>query len=77
MIDPNTADITARVLEMHGRLAANPGLVGRYSAHLTPQRLEGGLQYLLKEQEADGMLVRALGSELPLRHSEALSALAL
>jgi squalene-hopene/tetraprenyl-beta-curcumene cyclase len=27
MIDPNTADITARVLEMHGRLAGDTALV--------------------------------------------------
>jgi squalene-hopene/tetraprenyl-beta-curcumene cyclase len=77
MIDPNTADITARVLEMHGRLAADPALVERYSAHLTPQRLERGLQYLLKEQEADGSWFGRWGVNYIYGTSEALSALAL
>ena len=77
MIDPNTADITARVLEMHGRLAANPELVERYSAHLTPQRLERGLQYLLKEQEADGSWFGRWGVNYIYGTSEVLSALAL
>mgnify|MGYP006271332331 FL=1 len=77
MIDPNTADITARVLEMHGRLAANPALVERYSAHLTPHRLERGLQYLLKEQEADGSWYGRWGVNYLYGTSEVLSALAL
>jgi squalene-hopene/tetraprenyl-beta-curcumene cyclase len=77
MIDPNTADITARVLEMHGRLAADPSLVERYSAHLTPQRLERGLQYLLKEQEPDGSWFGRWGVNYIYGTSEVLSALAL
>ena len=68
MIDPNTADITARVLEMHGRLAANPGLVGRYSAHLTPPAAGTGAAVFAQRAGSRRQLVRALGSELPLRH---------
>jgi squalene-hopene/tetraprenyl-beta-curcumene cyclase len=43
MIDPNTADVTARVLEMLG------------SCHLSmePERIERALAYLEKEQESD------------------------
>jgi squalene-hopene/tetraprenyl-beta-curcumene cyclase len=77
MIDPNTADITARVLEMHGRLLTNPDLVQRYAAQLSPERLEQGLQYLLKEQEADGSWFGRWGVNYIYGTSGALSALAL
>lgn len=77
MIDPNTADITARVLEMHGRLSVNKSLAERYVTHLTPQRLERGLQYLLKEQEADGSWFGRWGVNYIYGTSEVLSALAL
>ncbi len=45
MIDPNTADVTARVLEMLGRLA---------DTHLDAERLDRALSYLTQEQESDG-----------------------
>ncbi len=55
MIDPNTADVTARVLEMVGELLArdpDPALkaqIQRYQG-----RLSRALAYLDREQEADG-----------------------
>ena len=52
MIDPSTADITARVLEMHSRLADDAALTSSYATALTPLRLSRGLDYLLQEQEA-------------------------
>ena len=45
MVDPNTADVTARVLEMIGRLT---------DTHLNADRLDRALSYLTKEQESDG-----------------------
>ncbi|MDI9640126.1 squalene--hopene cyclase [Geitlerinema splendidum] len=45
MIDPNTADVTARVLEMAGHLNVNP---------LTPQAIQRALRYLEREQEPEG-----------------------
>jgi squalene-hopene/tetraprenyl-beta-curcumene cyclase len=33
MIDPSTADITARVLEMHGRLSEDPEVVKGYEGN--------------------------------------------
>jgi squalene-hopene/tetraprenyl-beta-curcumene cyclase len=77
MIDPNTADITARVLEMHSRLTDDPALVAQYETDLTPQRLERGLQYLLQEQEADGSWFGRWGVNYIYGTSGALSALAL
>jgi squalene-hopene/tetraprenyl-beta-curcumene cyclase len=77
MIDPNTADITARVLEMHGRLAANPALVAQYATDLTPERRERGLQFLLREQEADGSWFGRWGVNYLYGTSGALSALTL
>ncbi len=44
MIDPNTADVTARVLEM----------VGACSLSMNPERIERGLKYLEIQQEKDG-----------------------
>jgi len=48
MIDPNTADVTARVLEMVGHclLQSHPAF--------TAQRLQRALAYLYKEQEPEG-----------------------
>ncbi|MGG6265352.1 squalene--hopene cyclase [Leptolyngbya sp. AN03gr2] len=51
MIDPNTADVTARVLEMLGQLQSGDPKRG---AALTPERLDRALSYLVREQEADG-----------------------
>ncbi len=51
MIDPNTADVTARVLEMLGKMQTlDPTL----SAALTPERVERAIAYLMCEQEPDG-----------------------
>ncbi|MBC7882533.1 MAG: squalene--hopene cyclase [Anaerolineae bacterium] len=44
MIDPNTADVTARVLEM----------LGRCHLSIDPQASERALAYLAREQEAEG-----------------------
>lgn len=44
MIDPNTADVTARVLEM----------VGRCRSNIDAQRLKRALTYLVQEQQPEG-----------------------
>ncbi len=44
MIDPNTADVTARVLEM----------LGECGLSMTQQRIEKAIAYLIAEQETDG-----------------------
>jgi len=50
MIDPNTADVTARVLEMMGNLGVdNPKAVG-----LSRERIDRALAYLREEQEPEG-----------------------
>lgn len=77
MIDPNTADITARVLEMHGRLATDPTLVANYRTDLTRDRLERGLTFLLNEQESDGSWFGRWGVNYIYGTSEALTALVL
>lgn len=77
MIDPSTADITARVLEMHGRLCRDAPLVQQYAADLTPYRLSRGLDYLLREQEADGSWFGRWGVNYIYGTSGALSALTL
>ncbi|MBD1846431.1 squalene--hopene cyclase [Cyanobacteria bacterium FACHB-63] len=51
MIDPNTADVTARVLEMFGQLQTGDS---KRCAALTPERIDRALSYLVREQEADG-----------------------
>jgi squalene-hopene/tetraprenyl-beta-curcumene cyclase len=50
MIDPNTADVTARVLEMVARL--EPG--DRIRAAIDHTQIERALNYLMDEQEEDG-----------------------
>ncbi|MEM9002061.1 MAG: squalene--hopene cyclase [Cyanobacteria bacterium P01_F01_bin.86] len=75
MIDPSTADITARVLEMHGRLSRDPGLAHRYAQDLTDRRLAQGLNYLIHEQEADGSWFGRWGVNYLYGTSGALSAL--
>ena len=75
MIDPSTADITARVLEMHGLLARDESLVQAYAVDLTPLRLSRGLDYLLKEQEPDGSWFGRWGVNYIYGTSGALSAL--
>jgi squalene-hopene/tetraprenyl-beta-curcumene cyclase len=64
MIDPNTADVTARVLEMFGQLG-----VGE-----VPDR---ALEYLMNEQEADGSWFGRWGVNYIYGTSGVLSALAL
>jgi squalene-hopene/tetraprenyl-beta-curcumene cyclase len=44
MIDPNTADVTARVLEM----------LGECHLEMNDQRVQRAIAYLIEEQEADG-----------------------
>ncbi len=44
MIDPNTADVTARVLEM----------LGECSLSMDDRRIQRAIAYLIREQEADG-----------------------
>ena len=77
MIDPSTADITGRVLEMHGRLSRDKHLASCYASDLTAQRLERGLTYLLQEQEADGSWFGRWGVNYIYGTSEALTALTL
>ncbi|MBJ7901363.1 MAG: squalene--hopene cyclase [Cyanobacteria bacterium RI_101] len=67
MIDPASADVTARVLEM----------VGACGLPLAPGRLERALAYLLGEQEADGSWFGRWGVNYLYGTSGALSALAL
>ncbi len=67
MIDPNTADVTSRVLEM----------VGETPVTMDQQRIRRGLDYLLQEQEADGSWFGRWGVNYIYGTSGALSALAL
>lgn len=55
MIDPNTSDVTARVLEMVGRLKLRSLMSsGRAPALPPPEAVSRGLAYLRKEQEKEG-----------------------
>ncbi len=67
MIDPNTADVTARVLEMLGTAKLT---IGDYS-------LQKAIAYLLDEQEVDGSWFGRWGVNYIYGTSGALSALAL
>lgn len=67
MIDPNTADVTARVLEMLG--------LGNLS--MAPDNRERALAYLIREQEAEGCWFGRWGVNYIYGTSGALSALAL
>ncbi len=51
MIDPNTADVTARVLEMYGYLARKS--TNNYT-QLTQTNFDRAMGYLLREQESSG-----------------------
>ncbi|NDJ16304.1 squalene--hopene cyclase [Myxacorys almedinensis] len=76
MIDPNTADVTARVLEMLGRLetaSLDPSLV----AGLSPAQTERALTYLARAQEPDGSWFGRWGVNYIYGTSGALSALAI
>ncbi|MBE9115762.1 squalene--hopene cyclase [Lusitaniella coriacea LEGE 07157] len=67
MIDPNTADVTARVLEMSGRCDLSLGSFA----------LRRALAYLIKEQEQDGSWFGRWGVNYIYGTSGAISALAL
>lgn len=67
MIDPNTADVTARVLEMVGRCDVTTGT----------QSVERALQYLAKEQEPEGCWFGRWGVNYIYGTSGVLAALAL
>ncbi|MEB3311142.1 MAG: squalene--hopene cyclase [Snowella sp.] len=66
MIDPNTADVTARVLEM----------VGSCNLSMESDRIERALAYLEKEQEADGSWFGRWGVNYIYGTSGVISALA-
>ncbi|MBD2384985.1 squalene--hopene cyclase [Cylindrospermum sp. FACHB-282] len=67
MIDPNTADVTARVLEM----------LGLCHLSIDPQNLERALDYLMSEQEPEGCWFGRWGVNYIYGTSGVLSALAL
>lgn len=67
MIDPNTADVTARVLEM----------VGRCHLNLNPQQMQRALAYLRREQEPEGCWFGRWGVNYIYGTSGVLAALAL
>ena len=67
MIDPNTADVTARVLEM----------LGECKQSIDTQSFEKALFYLMNEQETDGSWFGRWGVNYIYGTSGALSALAL
>jgi len=67
MIDPNTADVTARVLEM----------IGRCNSTMTTQRIERALSYLQQEQEPEGCWFGRWGVNYIYGTSGVLAALAL
>ncbi len=67
MIDPNTADVTARVLEM----------LGEGNLVMAENRVERAISYLEKEQEADGSWFGRWGVNYIYGTSGVLSALAL
>ena len=66
MIDPNTADVTARVLEMLGRIGPSGDA----------EAIERGLKYLIREQEPEGCWFGRWGVNYIYGTSGALSALA-
>ena len=67
MIDPNTADVTARVLEM----------LGECNLPMSDRRMQKAIAYLLDEQETDGSWFGRWGVNYIYGTSGALSALAL
>ena len=67
MIDPNTADVTARVLEMVGRCDLTTGT----------RSVERALQYLVQEQESEGCWFGRWGVNYIYGTSGVLAALAL
>ena len=67
MIDPNTSDVTARVLEMIGRVGVSTGA----------RSVERSLAYLIKEQEPEGCWFGRWGVNYIYGTSGVLAALAL
>jgi squalene-hopene/tetraprenyl-beta-curcumene cyclase len=67
MIDPNTADVTARVLEM----------LGECGLTMAESRVQKAIAYLIKEQEADGSWLGRWGVNYIYGTSGVLSALSL
>ncbi|MEO0648771.1 MAG: squalene--hopene cyclase [Cyanobacteria bacterium J06650_10] len=84
MIDPSTADITARVLEMQGRLAHDSAQTAKQQTArqhkstglLSTQSIRTGIRYLLEQQETDGSWFGRWGVNYIYGTSGALSALA-
>lgn len=88
MIDPNTADVTARVLEMAGKLGGteltgvklqptNPSTNTPHFSLLTPHSIDRALAYLRNEQEPEGCWFGRWGVNYIYGTSGVLSALAL
>jgi squalene-hopene/tetraprenyl-beta-curcumene cyclase len=73
MIDPNTADVTARVLEMVGRQKGADG----QTVHLSQGAIARALEYLRQEQEPEGCWFGRWGVNYIYGTSGVLSALAL
>ena len=67
MVDPNTADVTARVLEM----------LGECSLSMDDRRVQKAIAYLINEQEADGSWFGRWGVNYIYGTSGVLSALSL
>jgi squalene-hopene/tetraprenyl-beta-curcumene cyclase len=80
MIDPNTADVTARVLEMLGRLghsaAGSTAAAAGGTSPSTAAAIERALKYLLGQQEAEGCWFGRWGVNYIYGTSGALAALA-
>jgi squalene-hopene/tetraprenyl-beta-curcumene cyclase len=74
MIDPNTADVTARVLEMYGYLQKKS--TNNYT-QLTQTNFAPAMEYLLREQESSGCWFGRWGVNYIYGTSGVLSALAL
>ncbi|ASC73205.1 Squalene--hopene cyclase [Halomicronema hongdechloris C2206] len=79
MIDPNTADVTARVLEMVGTLAgpAGPGDPRPAVGALNADRIQRALDYLVREQDPEGCWYGRWGVNYIYGTSGVLAALAL
>ena len=71
MIDPNTADVTARVLEMVGRVTLPT------TSNLQPAQIDRALTYLVQEQEPEGCWFGRWGVNYIYGTSGALTALSL
>jgi squalene-hopene/tetraprenyl-beta-curcumene cyclase len=77
MIDPNTADVTARVLEMIGQLASNQTTACTTTTSLPPEAINRALAYLRTEQEPEGCWFGRWGVNYIYGTSGVLAALAM